>query len=140
MRHESLDASFDSSLLRTKFANNKFSDLPIRVVFDSSILLRDSGNDRSIVIMVDSIDLGFLWIPLYKSTTFTAAASVNYANSLIKTSPAKIHLLQARITGQMKVEGTISIAGPCSHTQAKNLVYELVGEKLAAKAKITFSI
>lgn len=134
-RNESLDAFIDSSFLHTKYSDDIFSEPSIIVVFDKNLLDRDSENRESVLIAVESIDPGFLWTPLYKSTTFTAAASLNFVNSPIKTSPANTHLRQVRITGHLKVQGTISIAGPCSHKQAKILVYNLVVEKLTTEAQ-----
>lgn len=144
----SVTVTIDSSSMKTKFNNYLYSNLPIIVLSGSDTIYKDENIDLShqvvnthppVVITLIKFNPGFLWMPLYKSTSFSAVGSVDFHDELTKTTPAKIHLLKPGISGRLTISGHTSIKGVCSHRYAVSLIKDVIAKNFATETKRYFS-
>lgn len=135
----SVTATIDSSTMRTKFVNSQYRELPVLVLDGSDTLFQDTERkNNSITITIDTLENGFLWTPIYKSVKFTVTGTSFFKNDLTKTPLAKISLVKANLTGRLKIKGTITIIGICSHKKAINLLKEVVVKNFVSETKRYF--
>lgn len=138
--NRSMAATIDSSIMRTKFVNSQFNELPIVVLYGSDTLFKDNNIKRHpVIITIATLENGFLWTPLYKSSKFTVIGTAVYRNEFIKAPLNKISLVKADIVGHLSTNGNISIAGICSHRQAIKLLRQLAVNSFVTETKRYFS-
>jgi hypothetical protein len=136
---KSLLVTIDSSMMGTQFVNSLFGDLPITVLCGSDTLYKEISQQNSIIVTIDTLQNGFLWTPLYKSSTFKAVGTARFVHDIIKTPPTKISLVKANLFGHLNMAGNISIMGLCSHHQAKKLIKELVVKNFVSQTRQYFA-
>lgn len=139
-KNSSVTVTIDSSTMKTKFANSRFHELPIVVMDGADTLFQDDGlKSNPITITLDTLETGFLWTPIYKSSKFTVIVTSLFKNDLTKTPPSKISLVQANLTGRLKINGSIKIVGMCSHRQAITLLKEVAVKNFVSETRRYFS-
>jgi len=139
-KNRSMTATIDSSIMHTKFANGQFNELSVVVLYSSDTLFKDDNiKNNAIIVTIDTLKYGSLWTPLYKSSKFTVTGTAVYKNELIKTPSNKISLVKADLVGQLNINGSILIAGICSHRQAVKLVKQLAVNSFVAETRKYFS-
>jgi hypothetical protein len=136
---KSVIITIDSSLMGSKFVNRQFSDLPVIVLYGSDTLYSDRILLNPIIVTIDSLQNGFLWTPLYKSTTFKVVGISKFTKDIIKTPPARISLVKANHIGHLSIKGGVSITGLCSHRHALELIKELAVKDFVLQTRQHFS-
>ena len=132
-------ATFDSLWMGTTSKNELFCELPVVVLYQKDTLFNENSTHNYIVVTIDTFETDFLWPPLYKPVTLNVTANVEFLNNITKTHPASITLIQANVTGQLKLKGSVEFVGFCSYYQASKKVKELVAEMLVKETKQYFS-
>lgn len=138
--NNNVTVTIDSSTMGTKFVNSQFHELPIVVLNGGDTLFQDAGlKNNSITITLDTLESGFLWTPIYKSSKFTVTGTSLFRNDLTKIPPAKISLIKTNLTGRLRINGSITIVGICSHRQAITLLKEVAVKNFVSETKRYFS-
>jgi len=116
----------------------EYSQVPqplITILSDQDTLYEESSNEvealrNRVIITIKEIDYGFLWIPIYKSSTYTAVAEIKYIGTY--NEPIASNNVHAGIT---TLNGNISIFGICSRRFAVKLVQDFIKDNLVNESR-----
>lgn len=125
----------DSSSQGLTDFNNLISELPIIVLYRNDTLYSESADQLSVIINISSLNYGFLWTPLYKSSRFKARGTTSFHYCSTNTNRAKTKLVQTSFSGSLEVTGNITITGFFSQYQAVNLIKEQVIESFVEETR-----
>lgn len=118
---------------RSNFANK---EVPIVVISGKDTLYKKlNGNGPIIVIKVDSIETGRLWIPFYKSATFSAVGIASLDQNLINVSAKQAVEYKSGLFGTLRVRGKINVAGLCSYRQVIKMLHAAIAKNFANEAE-----
>jgi hypothetical protein len=91
-----------------------------------------------IVITIDSLQTGPLWMPLYKSAKFSAVAYPKLAGNERKTPFLLSGDSKTSISGRLKIAGNIEITGICSRKEASKIIRDFVVKCFTTSTKDFF--
>lgn len=128
--------TFDNSKSKSKTKN---TDLSIVVLFEKDTLYKEINKLSPIVVTIDSLNTGWLWMPLYKSASFSAVGIPGFDNTSVKSAKSSPDVFEPRLSGRLTITGKVVIKGFCSHRQAIILIKGLVTENFISESKKYFS-
>lgn len=91
------------------------------VMLDKDTLFSEIKSQPPIVVMIKSFQTGPTWVPLYKSTNYSATASVTNEEPML--------------TGNLTTDGKVVITGMCSNKEALAIIKKTVATNLANEVK-----
>lgn len=103
---------------------------PVVVKYDT-LVVGDIHEADPIVVDLNNVDFGPIWMPLYKASDYNI--SVNLKQEY-EVSTDKVNI-KYRIDGQISISGNYKIVGLCSTQKAKELVIRDAMEKVYSDAK-----
>ena len=116
----------------------KNTDISIVVLMGKDTLYKEINKLSSIVITINSLQTGSLWIPLYKSVNFSAVGTAELDNVSMKRANSSQSVSKLNLSGRLTITGVVSITGMCSYRDAKKLIENIVVENFKAKSKDYF--
>jgi hypothetical protein len=99
-------------------------DLSVIVIFKKDTLYKEISKAKPIVITVNSLETGALWVPLYKSIDYTAVGTLSD--------------IQSKVPVQLTTMGHVSMTGNYSGKQAKAMINKAVAESFVNEVKNHF--
>jgi len=114
--------------------NGSISNCPIAVTYNNTTY-GDTSACRHISIDVYSISTGALWMPFYRSASFTARASCSHLTVLANGDSSNPILKSFNMHGNFTVTGHVSVYGFTSYKNAKKLVTDFVLKQVYLEAK-----
>jgi hypothetical protein len=115
------------------------NDLSFIVILGKDTLHKEIHKLEPIVIYVDSLQSGPVWMPFYKSAKFSAVAVLKLAANHRKDSSFLAGYSKTSFSGRLKLSGTIKITGICSRKEAGKLIRNFVAESFTTSTKKFFS-
>jgi hypothetical protein len=128
--------TFDNSKPKSKTKN---TDLSIVVLFEKDTLYKEINRLSPIVVTIDSLNTGWLWMPLYKTASFSAVGIPGFDNIPVKNAKSSPDVFEPGLSGRLAITGKVIIKGFCSHREAVNLIKGLVVQNFTAESKKYFA-
>jgi hypothetical protein len=114
------------------------ADLSFIVILDKDTLYKEINKLEPIIVRIDSLTSGPIWIPLYKSVQFSAVASHHLPS--LQTKPNHVPgYTNVSLSGNLKIAGEIQIRGLCSRKEARRLIRNYVVESVTTSTKKYFA-
>jgi len=119
--------------------NGPIVEIPVRVVYRGDILYEDPSSGVTAVVNISSLNNGFLWVPLYKTASFSA-----YANVMLEGAYDGLYwngkwVDHLSLSGSLSLTGNIAISGVCSRHTAVGLVRQAMVKDFVAQTKQYFA-
>ncbi|WPU98918.1 hypothetical protein SNE26_23175 [Mucilaginibacter sp. cycad4] len=108
----------------TKDGKGNRGDLSIIVLLKKDTLYKEISKTKPIVITVNSLETGALWVPLYKSIDYTAVGALTD--------------IRSKVPVQLTTMGHVSMTGNYSSKQAKAMINKDVAESFVKEIKNHF--
>jgi hypothetical protein len=115
-------------------ANHKNTDLSIVILLDNDTIYKEINKLPPVLMKLHSSYGRPLWRPLYKSTSFTAAGSMNSDDENKKLTSSE-YASKSHLFGEFTINGDVTISGFCSHRQAVQVVKNVIVEKAVDELK-----
>lgn len=116
-------------------AQKHFSETPVFISGAGMNYGDETGTCPYLVVTVSGLSTGLLWMPLFKSGSFSASAScsaaVRYKNPGVSSPDRAFY----HCTGSLTITGTYSITGVCSCREAKQLILQHIQKEFYQRAK-----
>jgi len=118
--------------------NAQIVEIPVRVVYQGEVIYEDPSSGVTAVVNISSLNNGFLWVPLYKTSGFSA-----YANVMLEGAYDGLYwdgkwVDQLSLSGSLSLSGNIAISGICSRHTAVGLVRQAMVKDFVALTKQYF--
>jgi hypothetical protein len=81
---------------------------------------------HAVVISIDSLEHGIMWMPLFKEFTFKSTVPVKIERIFFRPSGDSTKVVWYRVNGEVKVTGKVNIKGLCSKREARRLMVKAV--------------
>ncbi|WP_431199397.1 hypothetical protein ACRQ5D_08430 [Mucilaginibacter sp. P25] len=105
-------------------AKGSKGDLSVIVLFKKDTLYKEINKAAPIIINVNSLETGPLWVPFYKSIDYTAVGNLND--------------IQSKAPVQLTTMGHVSLTGNYSSKQAIAMINKAVAESFVNEIKNHF--
>ena len=115
-------------------ANHRNTDLSIVILLDNDTIYKEVSKRPPVLMKLHSSYGRSLWRPLYKSTSFTAAGSMNSDDANEKLTSSE-YASKSHLFGEFTINGDITISGLCSHRQAVQVVKNVIAGKAVDELK-----
>jgi hypothetical protein len=125
VRESYLSAQYDSTKMEG-IADEDVTNTPIVVLYDDDTLIHRAGYGPEIVLTIEDLDTGPIWLPLYKPGQLDARISCAYHGGCTKRIGRYIRGINLDINGTIHVTGTVDIVGICSYRTSRHLMKEAV--------------
>ena len=122
----SVTATLDKSMFHTTFPNRSFAGSPVVVLSNLDTLLYSPGAGPAMVMVVEDIESGALWTPLYKRASYRANVRSTFDGELIKVNDKHLKNIQSSITGKHVATGQTTILGLSSYRNSMHLLKTLI--------------
>ncbi|RZK75947.1 MAG: hypothetical protein EOO92_15345 [Pedobacter sp.] len=125
----------DDDKIKRKPVNK--DDLSMVILFGKDTIYKKLNKLVPIVVIMDTLEAGPMWYPLYKSTKYTASGST----SLFETGfdDPSHHGIDRVLKGNFNYKGELTIVGFCSNRKAKEILYASVIADITEKVKEKFA-
>jgi hypothetical protein len=134
--HESsLSAAFDSTDME-RIPHENITRTPIVVLDGEDTLFHQRGYGPAIILTVENLETGPIWLALYKPGYLHAQLRCRYDGGWMKRQGAYISGINMNLSGDIHVTGKITIIGPCSYKNALNLMKQTVVKTAVEKIQI----
>jgi hypothetical protein len=121
------------------FGTGQIFEIPVRVEYGDEILYEDPSSGVTAVVTIGSLNNGFLWFPLYKNSSFSAAASVSLEGAYGGLYWEGKWVDQLQLSGYFRLSGNIAISGICSRHTAVGLIRQAMVKDFVAQTKQYFA-
>lgn len=127
------------SISHNSSGNGTIFEIPVRVVYRGDILYEEPSSGVTAVVNISSLDNGFLWVPLYKNSSFSA-----YANVMLEGANDGLYwdgkwVDHLSLSGSLSLSGNITISGICSRHTAVGQVRQAMVKDFVAQTKQYFA-
>jgi hypothetical protein len=114
------------------------ADLSFIVILEKDTLYKEMNSLEPIIVRIDSLTSGPIWMPLYKSVQFSAV--VSHHLPFVQTKPNHVPgYTNVSLSGNLKIAGEIQIQGLCSRKEVRKLIRNYVVENVTRSTKEYFA-
>lgn len=114
-------------------------DLSIVILLGDDTVYKQLNKLLPIVVKIENFQTGSLWIPLYKSASFSAIGTPSFDPRQKLEGKLPMGRYKIGISGDLEMNGKIVIKGFCSHKQAVELVKQQIIAQFNAKIRECFT-
>jgi hypothetical protein len=115
----------DSAKLES-IPHENLTKVPLVVLYDDDTLINRQGYGPEIVLTIEELATGPIWLPLYKPGNLEARMSCVYRGGCTKRIGPYIRSVDLRLNGNIYVTGTADIVGICSYRTSRELLKQAV--------------
>jgi len=133
--HTDLDIKDELSKEADSCANFPLADRPVSVTGEGMNYGDETGACPFIHIQVSGFSPGSLWMPLYKTGSFSIWASCSASLMYLAPDEKQSYRSFYNSTGSFTMSGTYSITGICSYREAKRLIMMHILKEIYQRTK-----
>jgi hypothetical protein len=129
IRNNSTVVTIDKNQLRTDFGSMYPSDMAIVIIYNGDTLFREPKTAPLVYLYITNISYGKIWVPMFKSTDFSAEIDVEANQPLTSTVGNRLSVTQLHLSGNMIIDGHAQIIGVCSNRNSTRLIKNIIAKE-----------